>query len=157
MFVIVMFFVNPLIDSKDGSGVLKLQLAFHKEEGVEIINLWGKTGRDNFRTLIFTDSIYAFAYSLFLGSLISFLSQNVNKRYSLRSFLFVLIAFSSGGLDILENTMELSFINNPSAFADNWFFLHSVAALLKWLAVIVVVIYVGILFARKIKLVRKFI
>lgn len=149
MFVIVMFFVNPLIDGGDGFGVLQLQLSFDKNRGIEIINSWGETGIDHFNRWIFTDYIYALAYSLFLASLTVFLVTKKGKgSYSVCRYI-VFIAFVSGVLDSLENTMELLFINNPYEFSARLFFLHSVVALLKWAAVALVVAYIVALLTRK--------
>jgi hypothetical protein len=149
MFVVVMFFVNPLIDGGTGSGVLDLQLSFKKNAGIEIINSWGTSGVDHFNLWIFTDYIYAFSYSLFFASLISFLALKKGKGTFLTSNLFISLAFFSGALDFVENTMELSFINNPYVFSNTLFFLHSVVALFKWTAVIIVVAYIVVLFTKK--------
>lgn len=150
MFVIVMFYVNPLIDGGDGFGVLQLQLSFDKNLGIEIINSWGETGTDHFNRWIFTDYIYALAYSIFLASLTAFLVTKQGKgSYSISRY-FVFLAFASGVLDSLENTMELFFINNPYGFSDSLFFLHSVVSLLKWTAVALVVAYIlALLTGRK--------
>ncbi len=149
MFVIVMFYVNPLIDGGDGSGVLKLQLSFEKNTGIEIINSWDKSGVVHFRTWIFTDYIYAFSYSLFFASLVAFLNEKNFKRASSLSLFFVYLSFASGVLDFLENTMELLFIKNPYGFSDSLFFLHSVVALLKWTVVASVMAYILVLLTRK--------
>jgi hypothetical protein len=149
MFVVVMFFVNPSIDGGTGSGVLDLQLSFKKNAGIEIINSWGTSGVDHFNLWIFTDYIYAFSYSLFFASLISFLALKKGKGTFLTSIFFVSLAFFSGVLDFIENTMELSFINNPYVFSNTLFFLHSVVALFKWTAVTIVVAYIVVLFTKK--------
>jgi hypothetical protein len=149
MFVIVMFFVNPLIDGGDGFGVLKLQLSFDKNLGIEIINKWGEAGIDHFNRWIFTDYIYALAYSLFLASLTAFLVTKKGKGTYPASRLVVSLAFASGVLDSLENTMELLFINNPYEYSESLFFLHSLTALLKWAAVAVVIAYILFLLTRK--------
>jgi hypothetical protein len=149
MFVVVMFFVNPLIDGGSGSGVLDLQLSFKKNVGIDIINGWGTSGVDHFNLWIFTDYIYAFSYSLFFASLISYLALKKGKGTFLTRNLFVPLAFFSGTLDFIENTMELYFINNPYAFSNTLFFLHSVVALFKWTAVTIVVAYIFVLLTKK--------
>lgn len=149
MFAIVMFFVNPLIDGGDGSGVLQLQLSFDKGRGIEIINSWGAAGTDHFNRWIFTDYIYALAYSLFLASLTAFLVTKQGKgRYPVSRY-FVALAFASGVLDCLENTLEILFIKDPYGFAESLFFLHSVVALLKWAAVALVMAYILALLPRR--------
>ena len=149
MFVIVMFFVNPLIDGGDGSGVLELQLSFEKNAGIELIKSWGKSGVNHFNRWIFTDYIYAFSYSLFLASLISYLALKKGKEVCLTSISFVRLAFISGALDFFENSMELSFMNNPYVFSNNLFFVHSIVATLKWASVTIVIVYIFVLLAKK--------
>lgn len=145
MFVIVMFYVNPSIDGVDGSGVLELQLSLHKNDGIEIIDRWGESGIENFKFWIFTDYIYAFAYSLFLASLVSFIVIKKGKeQYPIHKWI-VYLAFYAGLLDCIENTMELFFINDPYNFSSLLFFLHSIFAIVKWLAITVVVAHIVIL------------
>lgn len=149
MFVIVMFFVNPLIDGGNGIGVLKLQLSFQKEAGIEIVNSWGQSGAENFNKWIFTDYIFAFAYSVFFASLLSFLILKKGKEtlFSYRSVVY--LAFIAGFLDWVENTVEWLFINNPSEISNTLFFLHSIASSLKWTAMPIAVVCIVVLLTKK--------
>ena len=149
MFVIVMFFVNPSIDGADGSGVLKLQLSFEKNTGIEIIKNWGESGINNFHKWIFTDYIYSFSYSIFLASLISCLAMKTGKETRLDNLCFVFLAFFSGALDFLENTIELYFIKNPYDFSNNLFFIHSIFAAMKWTVVTIVIVYIFVQLVKK--------
>lgn len=146
MFIVVMFFVNPLIDSGNGMSVISLQLSFDKSTGIEIINSWGKAGVTNFNKWIFTDYIYAFSYSLFFASIISFF---IVKNENLLPYKWVVyLPFIAGLFDCLENTIELIFINSSSEFSSLIFFMHSILASLKWLALPVIVIYIFILYKK---------
>ena len=145
MFYIVMFIVNPLIDSKNGLGVILLQLSFQKEAGIAIINSWGKTGISNFKTWIFTDYLYALSYSLFLGSLISRLIIKKGKENDFSYTWVVYLVFTAGLLDCIENTIEIFFLNNPIDCSDLLFFLHSIIASIKWCAVPIAISYIVIL------------
>ncbi len=149
MFVIVMFYVNPSIDGGNGLGVIKLQLSFDKEAGIEIIHSWGKDGVERFRQWIITDYIYAFAYSAFFASLLSFLILKKGKATYRAYTISVYLAFVAGFLDWVENTIELTFINNPSDFSSTLFFAHSIIALLKWAAVPIAVAYIVVLLTKK--------
>lgn len=151
MFSIVMFFINPQIDGLNGIGVIKLQLSFNKDAGIEIIESWGASGIANFKRWIFIDYIYALSYSVFFASLLSLLILQKGKEKSLKYTWVVVLAFIAGALDWIENTMELFFLNNPSGFPDSLFFLHSVIATLKWAAVPIAVIYVVALVTKKSK------
>jgi len=149
MFSIVMFFINPQIDGVDGLGVIKLQLAFDKDVGIDIIGSWGESGIENFKQWIFTDYIYAASYSLFFASLLSYLILQKGKDKSLKYTWVVVLSFVAGALDWLENTTEIFFVNNPLGYSDSLFFLHSIIASLKWAAVPIAVVYVVVLLTKK--------
>ena len=149
MFVTVMFFVNPAIDGGNGSGVLELQLSFNKNSGIELIKSWGEPGVNNFKNLIFTDYLYAFSYSLFFASLISYLTQKKGGELGFASITFVSLALLSGVLDCVENSLELSFVNDPHLFSSGLFYVHSMIATLKWVAIASVMIYIFVLLIQK--------
>jgi hypothetical protein len=142
MFTVVMFIVNPSIDGKNGMGVLELQLAFDKEAGIEIINSWTQSGIDNFNQLIFTDYIYALAYSIFFASILSVLILKKSKQNIFKYKSIVYLPFIAGLFDWIENTLELLFINNPIEFSNILFFIHSIIASLKWIALPIIVVYI---------------
>ncbi|GLS90196.1 hypothetical protein GCM10007916_12630 [Psychromonas marina] len=152
MFSIVMFFINPQIDGINGMGVIKLQLSFDKDIGIEIIESWGESGIAHFKRWIFVDYIYAASYSAFFASLLSLLIVQKGKTKSLKYTWVVVLAFAACVFDWVENTMELLFLYNPSAFPDSLFFLHSVIAALKWAAVPIAVVYVIALMTKKSKI-----
>jgi len=148
MFAIVMFYANPLIDGGNGSGMLKLQLAYDKEAGIEIINSWGASGIDHFNQWIFTDYIYAVSYAVFFASVLSILIVKKGKEEYLVYRFGVYLAFVAGLLDWIENTMELFFVNNSSGFSSALFFLHSIIATVKWAALPIAVAYIVVLLAK---------
>jgi hypothetical protein len=148
MFVIVMFFVNPSIDGGNGTGVIKLQLSFDKEAGIEIINSWGKSGIEQFKQWIFTDYIYAFSYSVFFASLLSFLILKKGKETSRVYKGGVYLAFVAGLFDWVENTIELFFVNNPSDLSSTIFFFHSIVAIMKWAAIPIAAAYIAVLLTK---------
>ena len=149
MFVIVMFIVNPHIDGSNGLSVIELQLSFNKSAGISIIQEWGEYGVSHFNQWIFTDYIYAFSYSIFFASLLSFLILQKGKNKD-KSYTWVIyLAFTTGLFDWIENTIELLFLNNPIDFSDTLFMLHSMIALLKWLSVPVIIAYITILWYKK--------
>ncbi len=149
MFVVVMFYVNPLIDGNDGSGVLRLQLSFDKNAGIQVINAWGESGMVHFNRLFFMDYLYAGAYGIFLASLMSFLIMKKGKQGVLIYRFCVGLPFFAGLLDCMENTMEISFVKDPVNFSSALFFLHSVFAMVKWLAVFVAMVFIIILFFKR--------
>lgn len=148
MFIIVMFFVNPMIDSSNGLSVIQLQLAFDKKIGIDIVKSWGDLGVLNFNSYIFTDYIYAFAYSLFFASLLSMLMIQANEQNNIKYTMVIKLALIAGFLDWIENTIELAFINNLVDFSDMIFTIHSIVASLKWFAVPIVAGYIVVLVVK---------
>ncbi len=142
MFTVVMFIVNPSIDGESGMGVLALQLAFDKEVGIEIINSWGKSGIENFKQLIFTDYIYALGYSVFFTSILSVLILKKLKQNSSKYKFIIFLPFMAGLFDWIENSLELLFIHKPIEFSNTLFFIHSIIASSKWIALPAIVIFI---------------
>lgn len=149
MFIIVILIVNPLIDGGDGLEVVKLQLSFSKDAGIDIIQGWGKSGIANFNQWIFTDYIFAFAYSVFFASLLAMLILKKGMSKSASYTWTVYLAFIAGFFDWIENTMELFFLNNPSNFSSFLFFIHSIIASLKWATGPIAVVYIIILLSKQ--------
>ena len=131
LFIVVMFIVNPMIDGKEGFDVIALQLSFSKEVGEKIIASWDVAAF--YRWIVF-DYLYAFAYGLFFASLIVWLEKEKNMVHSI----FPYIAVAAALFDWTENTLELWFLHDPAVFPSALFFLHSCLAVLKWLALPVV-------------------
>jgi hypothetical protein len=141
MFIIVMFIINPLIDGKTGMGVIKLQLAFTTQNGKSILNGWNVIGQQNFLKYIYTDYIYAFAYSFFLSSL--YLNKVLKNNIKLKGkYLFIFILpFVAGLFDMIENTIEILFIKNPNGFPELLFSFHTILSSLKWLGLPIILYF----------------
>jgi len=141
MFFVVMFIINPMIDGKTGLEVIKLQLSFTTENGKLILNGWNKIGQKNFLKYIYTDYIYAFAYSFFLSSL--YLNKVLKNNIKIvGKHLFILILpFIAGLFDMIENTIEIFFIKSPNGFSELLFSFHSVLASLKWLGLPIILYF----------------
>jgi len=149
MFIIVMFFVNPLIDSGHGLSVISLQLSFDKNIGLKILDAWGDKGITNFKQWIFTDYIYAISYSLFFASFLSFLIVKKGKEKSSSYRRLIYLAFIAGLFDCIENTMQLFFVNNPIHYSESLFFIHSIISSVKWIALPTLLIAIGMLLSQK--------
>lgn len=128
----VMYFVNPLIDGHDGRSLLKLQLAFEKEAGEQIVRGWGESGPNRFNRLIIFDYLYAVAYSFFIAAALSLLvlKHGLGGKAFYRRLVY--LTFMAGGLDWIENTMEIPFVSNPEGYPGGLFFIHSIVAATKW-------------------------
>jgi len=142
MAYIVMFVFDPMVDGKDGLGVIALQLAFEKSKGIQIVSSWNI---EVFNKGIILDYLYALSYMIFFASLVSWLEK---KRDILPSF-FPYIALLAGAFDWIENSLELWFLHDEEAFSSTLFFIHSIFATLKWLALPLIVWRIIILFRLK--------
>lgn len=148
MFAVVMFYANPLIDGGNGSSLLKLQLAFDKQSGIAILDSWGPSGAARFNQWIFTDYLYAVSYAVFFASLLSILVVKKGKQ-NINGYRFaVYLGLIAGLLDWTENTLEIIFVNHAAAFPQALFFLHSMLAAAKWMALPIVLIYIATLLTK---------
>lgn len=144
----VMTFVNPLIDGHDGKSVLELQLSFEKERGMKIVTGWGSDGPNRFNKWIIFDYIYAVAYSFFMAATLSLLvlKHGIGGKTFYRWIVY--LSLTTGGLDWIENTLEIPFVNNPSGYPAELFFIHSVVAAIKWAIVGVAAITILLLLIK---------
>jgi hypothetical protein len=131
-FIAVMFVINPIIDGSNGVGLIDLQLSFDKTAGIGIVQSWGEQGVHRFNRWIFSDYIYALSYGLFFASWLSFLLIKKNLVSHLSYKFVVFVPFIAALLDWLEDSLELLFINNQTAFSAGLFFTHSLIAIMKF-------------------------
>ena len=138
LFIVVMFIVNPLIDGQDGLSVIQLQLAFHKQDAITIVQGWNEGGIKRFEKYIVSDYMYAFSYTLFFLSVLKFLEQ---KGAFLSKYLFVLPVIA-GVFDMIENSLEIFFLRDMENFSNSLFLFHSLIATIKWMILPVVFFYI---------------
>ena len=132
MVFIVMVIVDPLIDGGNGFNVIALQLSFDNTLGQKIVSDWNI---EVFNQWIIMDYIYALSYVVFFSSLILWLEKSKNLPSSIVPY----IALSAGIFDWIENSLELWFLNHIETFSPTLFFIHSVFATLKWLALPIII------------------
>ena len=142
MLVIIMFIVSPMIDGKMGLGVIKLQLAFNTENGKSIIESWNISGQHNFLKYIYIDYIYAFSYSFFFASIyLNKLLKN-DIKITPKHTAILLLPFTIGIFDMIENTIEIMFLKNPIKFSELLFSFHSIIATLKWIGIPIIFYFI---------------
>jgi len=127
MAFIVMVIFDPLVDGKDGLDVIALQLSFSKEAGVGIVSGWNI---EVFQKWILLDYLYALSYMLFFASIILWLEKEKGVVHSMYAY----IAIFAGIFDWIENSLEVWFVHDIEGFSSVLFFVHSIVATLKWLA-----------------------
>lgn len=139
LFILVMLVINPRIDGSHGLGVIALQLAFVKSEGMRIVTGWGTTGIHRFQQWLWVDYLYAVAYGLFLTSLLARTARRHFVRPQVGARVLMLCPLLASSLDWMENSLELLFIQDPGAVSRLLFWCHSLLASIKWLLLPVVV------------------
>ena len=127
MAFIVMVLFDSMVDGKNGLDVIALQLAFSKEIGASIVSSWNV---EAFKNGIVLDYIYALSYMLFFASLMLWLA----KEKGVPSGIYAFIAIFAGVCDWIENSLELWFLSDIEGFSSALFFVHSIVATLKWMA-----------------------
>lgn len=132
MAFIVMVLFDPMVDGKNGFDVIALQLSFSKEIGVDIVSNWNI---EAFKKWIVLDYLYALSYMIFFASIIFWLEKERSVPYSKYPY----IAIFAGVFDWIENSIEVWFLNNMDGFSSTIFFIHSILATLKWLALPIIV------------------
>ena len=135
MAFIVMVLFDPLVDGKNGFDVIALQLAFSKDVGVSIVSPWDI---EAFKKWIVLDYLYALSYMLFFASTILWLEKEKGVAHSIYPY----IATFAGVFDWIENSLELWFLNDVEGFSSIVFFIHSIIATLKWLALPIILWYI---------------
>lgn len=152
MFVVVMFLVNPMIDGSNGLNVIALQLAFTKETGIEVAK---SLDANAFQKWIWTDYLYALSYMMFFASLISWLLKRRSVKEGSRYHKVIIIVLLAGIFDWIENSLELWFLYDVHAFSSSLFFVHSLIAMLKWLALPIIVVSIVLLVKKELGGVQK--
>lgn len=132
MAFVVMVLFDPLVDGKNGFDVIALQLSFSKDAGVNIVSNWNI---EAFKKWIVLDYLYALSYMVFFASLLLWLE----KDRGVPSSIYPYVAISAGVFDWIENSLELWFLNDMEGFSSTLFFIHSLCASIKWLALPVIV------------------
>ena len=132
MAFIVMVLFDPMVDGKNGFDVIALQFSFSKEVGVDIVSNWNI---EAFKKWIVLDYLYALSYMIFFASIIFWLEKERGEPYSKYPY----IAIFAGVFDWIENSIEVWFLNNIEDFSSTIFFIHSILATLKWLALPMIV------------------
>ena len=131
MAFIVMALFDPMVDGKNGSEVIALQLLFSKEIGSNIVSSWNI---ETFKKWIVLDYLYALSYMIFFASLILWLEKIKGVKQSIYPY----IAITAGMFDWIEDSLELLFLSDIEGFPSALFFIHSIFASLKWLALPVI-------------------
>ena len=136
------FYVKPGLNPASGrNSMIELQLAFDKNEALIIIDTWGDSGKKHFLDSIWIDFLFPAGYSTFLSSLIA---RSLIRIKSLRFKSLIFIPFAAALLDIIENTIEIFFVMDPSLISENLFILHSIIASVKWILAVSTLIFLAV-------------
>ncbi len=151
----LIFYVDLILDPTGKYGVMSLQLAFQREEGIRILEIWGQAGRSHFLHTIWIDFFYPLFYSLFFSGLALRLTAKGGDSALRKGYvrnpgkLLVLLPFGIALLDMAENFLEIGFVLSYPGFAyysSELFYSHSIVALGKWILAVVEIVSLLFLF-----------
>lgn len=125
---VILFFIYPNVDSKFGFSVIQLQLSFDITTAQHIITSWGGRGVFFYVKWLFTGYLLAIAYWLMLTALLIKATRIDGKKQHIMVLLLPTIA---AALDIIENTLHLSFLSNQLTSELN-FQILCLTSLAKW-------------------------
>lgn len=120
-----------------GADIFRLQLAFTPEAFGRVLEQWGPTGVQQFRTSLAVDYLYAIAYAVFLASLLARLATRPPQRPSTVERVFVRLPLVAGACDCVENSLHLLILSDADHLSPGLIFTASSFAAVKWALVIV--------------------
>ncbi len=140
---LIMFYVmgttgKPLISSATPLGILNLEFAYNLQKVELIMNTW-KNLIDTALINTYWDFLYLFFYAFLLVNICSLIHHRLPTVYGKIGLLFGRFAILAAFLDIIENGFMLNVLNNN--YNATSLLLMVGASVLKWIIVLVVVLY----------------
>ncbi len=131
--------ITHTIEPLKAKDVFALQMSFTKDRFVSIIRQWqDQHVINNFLAHFKYDFIYLLSYSLLITLLFITLACLMKKTSIIY---WTVLPVSVGLLDAIENTLEIMAIKNYS-FNQIIIFLHSVAAMLKFVLILISILVI---------------
>jgi hypothetical protein len=135
--------------------IFSSQLSF---SGTLMKAYYAVTDIDLYRIAPSLDYFFMIGYGLILFSLSIIVARRYRESSFIQreSFLIAISGVIAACCDAIENIFILAMLTNPLGFPDYWAITHSVFALIKWILLLIVILWIMIfgllsLFKRKIK------
>ncbi|HHB90144.1 MAG TPA: hypothetical protein ENK60_02415 [Anaerolineae bacterium] len=120
----------------DAPTILHLQLAFTPQRFQAVLAAWDQAIIHEFLTTLWMDYLYAASYGLALASWLAWLSRKGNQPPSRGALTLFALPLIAGLADWLENTLHFFMIAIHHNASAHLVFLASLAASIKWLAIL---------------------
>ncbi|MES2653530.1 MAG: hypothetical protein V4663_17465 [Bacteroidota bacterium] len=140
---LIMFYVmattgKPLITSTTPLGILNLEFAYNQQMVEQILNAW-KNLIDTALINTYWDFLYLFFYAFLLVNICTLIHHRLRATYGKIGLLFGRLAILAAFLDVIENGFMLNVLNN--SYNAMSLQLMVGASVLKWIIVLIVVLY----------------
>ncbi len=139
----VFAFLDFGVRSSGASGIVSLQLAFSQERFTSIVAGWNPDTFKLYKLALLWDYAFPLLYVPFLAGFIarSFPISDTENPSFFYLVLFIL-PFDAGLLDWIENSLHIVLLNGVPPYSTTMIFIASLAALLKWIYIVVAVLAV---------------
>ena len=118
----------------DNLDIIRLQLAFTKENVINLVNRWGSIGRNAVLHALYLDFIYPLIYVGLLCSSLAFFGPTWEKLDRVARIIFSLPVIAAG-LDYIENLIQLIILHDPYKVPSMFILIMSTVASMKWLLI----------------------
>ena len=144
MMVVMMYTGKPLNTTAAPQGILNLEFANTAQKVNAIIDSWVAVTTEDAITAAkqntYFDFIFLFFYAGFLFLASKKIARQFNNKFGRAGRTIAIIALAAGGLDVLENIGMLQSISGN--VSDPMALFTTGASLIKWVSVLVAVLYV---------------
>ena len=121
-----------ILGATDPSLPMKMQLAFTKENFLQVVGNLSADERTFARNTLLLDFIYPLVYSTTLSSIIAILTIKTEEYPWKRHLIFFVLPYIAAIFDYIENIFQFVMLGDLNNITDSNVFLMSLAASIKW-------------------------
>ncbi|MHA1293755.1 MAG: hypothetical protein ACTSQJ_13940 [Promethearchaeota archaeon] len=144
--IILLFIVYSLMGyffflANNPGNVIESQLSF---SGTYMKNYYKNIGNiDYYRIVEAIDYGFMIAYSSLIVSLTLIIARKFEKESRIRTsgYIMALLGIIAACLDAAENCFIMLMLTDPSGFPNAWAIMHSTFALIKWIILLIVIMW----------------
>lgn len=145
--MISMAIISSKVKTPVNSGIIKLELAFFKQDFINIMNLIGQSGIEAYKKILYVDFIFPITYSVFLASTVVSLKKLQGISQPKKGY----IVLSAIIFDYIENAFHFKFLANVEDSYPFEFFISALASSIKWAIAFYAVFYIVYLLFKILK------
>ncbi len=140
-----------ILGATDPSLPMKMQLAFTKENFLQVVGNLSADERTFARNTLLLDFIYPLVYSTTLSSIIAILTIKTEEYPWKRHLIFFVLPYIAAIFDYIENIFQFVMLGDLNNITDSNVFLMSLAASIKWSLVAISFVIIIFYLLTKIK------